>query len=44
MVVARREDLWTDEVIAKCEHIEKEHSFVPAPCEKEEIEEYKAEC
>lgn len=40
MVVSRREDLWTDEAIAKADKIQKEHSFEPAPYEKAEIEEY----
>lgn len=40
MVVRRRSDTWTDEVIANAERIEKEHAFTPAPCEKAEIAEH----
>lgn len=35
--IARRQDLWTDEVKAKCEAIDKRHTFVPAEYEQHDL-------
>ena len=35
--IARRSDLWTDEVKQKCEALDKAHTFIPAPYEKNYI-------
>ena len=35
--IARREDLWTDELRAECKEIDKAHTFVPAEYEAQEL-------
>lgn len=40
MVTAYREDLITDKLMDDWERILEKYSFTPAPCEKQEIEEY----
>ena len=35
--IARRGDLWTDELRAECEEIDKAHTFVPAEYEAQEL-------
>lgn len=35
--IARRSDLWTDEVKKKCEELDHKHTFTPAPYEVDKV-------